>query len=107
MQEVGYCACVERAASLAMAGGSFVSGKVWEWQRDDGRYSPFPPEDSAKIEADFSARLATSILGSGDKLDFKKSVMVPARSRECTYSILYNVFTYSYQAVNVESDKQQ
>ena len=31
-------------------GSSVVTGKVWEWQRDDGGYSPFLPQDSAKIE---------------------------------------------------------
>ena len=61
---------------------AYGSGKVWEWQRGDGGYSPFPPDDSAKIEADFSAKSATCILSSGDRLDFKRSMMVPAGSRE-------------------------
>lgn len=65
---------------MASASGN---GKVWEWQRDDGGYSPFPPDDSAKIEVDFSTRSTTCTLSGGDRLDFNRLVMVPAgRSRE-------------------------
>jgi len=34
---------------LAMAGAS-VQCVVWEWQRDDGGFSPYPPDMSCQIE---------------------------------------------------------
>lgn len=74
-------------AVMAQASGN---GKVWEWQRDDGGYSPFPPEDSAKIEVDFSARLTTCTLSGGDRLDFNRLLMVTAaRSRESSVRTVY------------------
>ncbi len=30
-----------------------VSCVVWEWHRDDGGFSPYPPETSAQIEASY------------------------------------------------------
>ena len=37
---------------MATAGTSCV---VWEWQRDDGGFSPYPPETSSQIETAFSS----------------------------------------------------
>lgn len=45
-------------------GSSVGVGKVWEWERDDGGYSPFPPQDSAHIEYAYNMRLRTFPLGS-------------------------------------------
>ena len=56
---------------------SSVSGTVWEFQRDDGRFSPFPPQVSAEIEAKYLAG-ATACTPSGSGygiIDLKSEVM--------------------------------
>ena len=37
-----------------MAGATVVPCVCWEWQRDDGGYTPYPPDVSAQIEAAYA-----------------------------------------------------
>lgn len=39
-----------KMATAAVGGSNCV---VWEWQRDDGGYSAYQPETSAKIETEY------------------------------------------------------
>ena len=32
---------------------------MWEWQRDDGGYSPYPPETSAQVERAYCSGAAS------------------------------------------------
>ena len=44
-----------------MAGAS-VQCVVWEWQRDDGGFSPYPPDMSSQIEAAYSTGTGSYIM---------------------------------------------
>lgn len=37
-----------------MAVSNVLHCVCWEWQRDDGGFSPYPPDTSAEIEAAYS-----------------------------------------------------
>ena len=43
--------------------GSTVSCVCWEWQRDDGGFSPYLPDDSKTIEAAYDALIDSHDLG--------------------------------------------
>ena len=57
---------------------------MWELQRDDGGFSPFPPQDSAIIEADYSVNSRFCNVSGHGKLDFRRMVLVQKGSRELT-----------------------
>ena len=44
-----------------MAGAS-VQCVVWEWERDDGGFSPYPPDMSSQIEAAHSTGTGSYIM---------------------------------------------
>ena len=53
----------ERAMALAMAVASTsLNCVVWEWQRDDGGYSPYVPETSSQIETAYSSGAPSLIM---------------------------------------------
>ena len=39
-----------RSSTTAAVGPYVISAVIWEWQRDDGGFSPYHPEVSAQIE---------------------------------------------------------
>ena len=51
---------------------------VWEGQRKDGGFSPFPPHDSASIEAAYGTQLPTCQVG-GSTVDLKNMKMKLSR----------------------------
>ena len=65
-----------------------VSGVIWEWQRKDGGFSPFPPHLSQEIEAAYHSGGTPSstfnAAGHG-KLDFNARV-IRNSSRECFHA---------------------
>lgn len=71
------------------SGGTVWSGKVWEWQRDDGGYSPFPPQDSAEIESAYSTGVRTHTVH-GYMLDFSRMTQKNSTSGEFLSSILHS-----------------
>ena len=52
-----------------------MSGTAWEFQRDDGGFSPFPPQVSAEIEAKYLASPTTCTPSGYGRIDFKSEVM--------------------------------
>ena len=67
------------------AGGGCVRGFVWEWQRKDGGFSPFPPQDSATIEAASVAGTPAYCNLSSGRVDWKNMrLRRHAGSRELT-----------------------
>ena len=64
------------AVGLSAAGPGVISAVVWEWQRDDGGFSPYSPEVSAKIE--LAKKMGTSFFVSIGKwsVDLSRSVQI-------------------------------
>ena len=73
-----------RIRNRLMAAGGVCRIVVWERQRRDGGFSPFPPHDSATIEAAHTARSATYVDIGGGTVDLKNMKMKQqtTRSRE-------------------------
>ena len=49
-------------AVVARTGSANVSCVVWEWQRDDGGYSPYPPEISSQMESAFGSGSGSCVM---------------------------------------------
>lgn len=60
---------------MATNSATGVNGIVWEFQRNDGGFSPFPPQVSAEIEANHQAGLSTGAPIGHGQIDFAKRVM--------------------------------
>ena len=82
--ELGLCrACAKQGplcSKMAASGGGTVSGVVWEWQRRDSGFSPFPPQDSSIIEAAYTARSISCTVTHG-RVDITKK-QLQSGSRE-------------------------
>ena len=77
---------IELARARRAMAGTTGNGFVWEWQRDDGGFSPFPPQDSAKIEMDYNTSVITCKISGYGRLDFKKMTLRRTGSRELMYT---------------------
>ncbi|CAI8026650.1 hypothetical protein GBAR_LOCUS15295 [Geodia barretti] len=73
---------IPRLASMAAISGGCVNVVVWQRQRRDGGYSPFPPHDSAIIEAAYGAQSSSCNVG-GLRVDLKNMLMKQTRRSEC------------------------
>ena len=69
-----------------------MSGRVWEWQRDDGGFSPFPPQDIAAINTAFNSGSTTCSTVSGYTLDFSRMMQIRTTSREFNSNPLQAAF---------------
>jgi hypothetical protein len=71
---------------MAAISGVCVNVVVWERQRRDGGYSPFPPHDSAIIEAACGAQSSSCNVG-GLRVDLKNmKIKQTARSELDTHT---------------------
>lgn len=64
----------------------------WEWRRDDGGYSPYIPEVSSTLEADFSSGKNQHIV----------SLHGEVRNTLCTYVIDFTSMTQRRQGGTVD-----
>ena len=76
---------IPRLASMAAISGGCVNVVVWQRQRRDGGYSPFPPHDSAIIEAAYGAQSSSCNVG-GLRVDLKNMLMKQTRSELDTHT---------------------
>lgn len=58
-----------------MATSGPMSAVVWEWQRKDGGFSPFPPQQSTEIEAAHKTTVKMFRVTGLGILDFHRSVL--------------------------------
>lgn len=62
-------------AAHPAVGPNIVSAIVWEWQRDDGGFSPYPPEVGVEIEGAKALGSAVVPLGKWS-VDLSKMVQI-------------------------------